>query len=201
MSEQGFDIIFRGDIVIGHQLQQVKQSLQQLFKADEARIQQLFAGRPVPLKRGLDAATAEKYRAVLFKAGAMVEVRPAASGAAARDAGTAGAATTAAPVAAGFSLAPPGSLLLTVAERRRLPPVEIDTSGISVRDPEGGYLLDPQERPSLPVDIPEAPEFDLAPVGEMLLRDGEITPKPAVEVAIRDWGLSPVEASAGQSEQ
>ena len=71
-----FDIIFRGDIVFGHQLADVKLRLQQLFKSDAAKIDSLFTGRPVPLKRNLDEATANKYRDALLKAGAMVEVCP-----------------------------------------------------------------------------------------------------------------------------
>lgn len=74
MSEQQFDIIFRGDIVFGHQLADVKNKLQQLFKADAAKIDALFTGRPVPLKRGLDQASAQKYKDVLIKAGAQVEL-------------------------------------------------------------------------------------------------------------------------------
>jgi predicted nicotinamide N-methyase len=49
MSAPEFDIIFRGDIVFGHQLAEVKAKLQQLFKADAAKIDALFTGRPVPL--------------------------------------------------------------------------------------------------------------------------------------------------------
>jgi hypothetical protein len=74
MSEQQFDIIFRGDIVFGHQLAEVKVRLQQLFKTDVAKIDALFTGRPVPLKRGLDQASAQKYKDVLIKAGAQVEL-------------------------------------------------------------------------------------------------------------------------------
>src|ERR1041384_5795987 len=74
MSEQQFDIIFRGDIVFGHQLADVKIKLQQLFKADAAKIDALFTGRPAPLKRGLDQASAQKYKDVLIKAGAQVEL-------------------------------------------------------------------------------------------------------------------------------
>ena len=37
MSEQQYDIIFRGDIVLGQQLTDVKLRLQQLFKADAAK--------------------------------------------------------------------------------------------------------------------------------------------------------------------
>lgn len=76
MSEQTFDIIFRGDIQLGQNLPEVKQRLQQLFNADSARIEQLFSGRPVALKRQLDVATAERYRAALLKAGALVSIAP-----------------------------------------------------------------------------------------------------------------------------
>jgi len=76
MSDQEFDIIFRGDIVFGHQLADVKVRLQQLFKADSAKIEALFSGRPVPLKRGLDKASAEKYKEALGKAGAQVDIAP-----------------------------------------------------------------------------------------------------------------------------
>ncbi|BFM18279.1 hypothetical protein R50073_44620 [Maricurvus nonylphenolicus] len=79
MSAELYDIVFRGDILPGHQLIQVKQRLAQLFKADEARINALFVGGAVPLKRNLDKAAAEKYQAVLRKAGADVQVAPAGS--------------------------------------------------------------------------------------------------------------------------
>jgi hypothetical protein len=74
MSNQEFDIIFRGDIVFGHQLSDVKMRLQQLFKADAAKVDALFSGRPVPLKRGLDQASAEKYKEALIRAGAQVDI-------------------------------------------------------------------------------------------------------------------------------
>lgn len=77
MSDQQFDIIFRGDIVFGHQLVDVKARLQQLFKADAAKVEALFSGRPVPLKRGLDQASAQKYKEALVKAGAQVDIVPA----------------------------------------------------------------------------------------------------------------------------
>ncbi len=76
MSEPLFDIIFRGDIVIGHNIQDVKQRLSQLFKIEAAKVDALFAGGAVPLKRKVDKATAEKYKGVLAKAGAQVQVRP-----------------------------------------------------------------------------------------------------------------------------
>lgn len=74
MSHQEFDIIFRGDIVLGQQLAEVKLRLQQLFKTDAAKVESLFSGRPVPLKRGLDHASAQKYKAALLQAGAQVDI-------------------------------------------------------------------------------------------------------------------------------
>lgn len=78
-NKASFDIVFRGDIILGHSLEEVKLRLQKLFKADAAKIDALFCGRPVPLKRNLDEATARKYKAVLQKAGAEVSIKPAGS--------------------------------------------------------------------------------------------------------------------------
>jgi hypothetical protein len=77
MSSDLFDIVFRGDIILGHNIQTVKQRLSQLFKIDAAKVDALFAGGAVPLKRNVDQATAEKYKAVLAEAGAQVQIRPA----------------------------------------------------------------------------------------------------------------------------
>jgi hypothetical protein len=52
----------------------VKLRFQQLFKADSAKVDELFSGRPVPLKRGLDLASAEKYKEALTRAGAQVDI-------------------------------------------------------------------------------------------------------------------------------
>jgi len=77
MSDERFDIVFRGDILPGHQLVEVKARLKQLFKADDARINALFSGGVMPLKRNLEKVAAEKYRSVLSGAGADVQVAPA----------------------------------------------------------------------------------------------------------------------------
>lgn len=73
MTEARFDIVFRGDIAPGTQLQQVKQNLMRLFKIDEAKVQGLFSGQVVVLKRDLDGEAVEKYQRVLLQAGALVE--------------------------------------------------------------------------------------------------------------------------------
>src|SRR5690606_6784950 len=79
MDAREFDIIVRGDIVLGHHTKDVKQRLQQLVKVDATRVHARLTGRLVALKRGLDEATADEYRAVLLKGGAQVEVGPSTS--------------------------------------------------------------------------------------------------------------------------
>lgn len=77
MSDERFDIIFRGDILPGHKLIEVKARLKHLFKVDDARIDALFNGGATPLKRNLEAGAAEKYRSTLSAAGADIQVAPA----------------------------------------------------------------------------------------------------------------------------
>ena len=47
MSDQQFDVFFRGDIVAGQAVAEVKERLAGLFKLDAAQVEQLFsAARP-----------------------------------------------------------------------------------------------------------------------------------------------------------
>lgn len=70
-----YSIVFRGDILPGHQLVEVRQRMAQLFKLDDAKLAAVFSGKPVVLKKDCDLATAEKMKAVLNKAGADVEIK------------------------------------------------------------------------------------------------------------------------------
>lgn len=193
MSATEFDIVFRGDIVMGHQLTDVKQRLQQLFKADAAKIDALFTGRPVPLKRNLDEATATKYREVLQKAGARVEICAAGSINFAPPAPVAARAPVVPRRAAVWSLAPVGSFLLAPTERPKLSPVLVDTSRISLRAAEGN-LLDAAEQRQAPAAAVVAPDLDLAEVGENLLREDEHLALPLVEIEVEDWDLADIGA-------
>lgn len=74
MSDNKYDLIFRGDIVLGQHVGDVKQRLQALFKIDPNKVDQLFCGRPVALKRQVDEASAKKYCEVLKQAGALVSM-------------------------------------------------------------------------------------------------------------------------------
>lgn len=181
MSEQRYDLIFRGDIVLGQDLGEVKARLQQLFKADAARIDALFSGRPVPLKRNLDEETAKKYQQVLAKAGAEVSMAPAAGEEKPRE--------KASPRAGGLSLAPAGSLLLRPRERGEQPGVQVDISALSLK-PVGGNLLEAAERAAVPATPVTVPDFNLAEVGALLTTEDDRPALPEVDFADNHWDLS-----------
>ena len=187
MSTPEFDIIFRGDIVFGHQLADVKARLQQLFKADAAKIDALFTGRPVPLKRKLDEATAHKYRDALLKAGAMVDI-------CASNASPANVAPRPAPVArrtsAGWTLAPVGADLLLAKERPvSAAPVQVDISSLSLRAAEGN-LVDASEVPEEVNAQVVVPDLGLADVGSDLISADEKWELPLVEIELENWGIA-----------
>lgn len=216
-----YDIIFRGDILPGQQLAEVKERLARLFKADADKVNRLFSGAAVPLKRNLDLATAERYRAVLQQAGAQVQVAKAAS-----------VQTRSVPVrkapaltlqqrlalqeterqraeaerarldaeqeeAPHFTLAPVGADLLEASEKSQPVAVEIDISNISLR-PVGGNLVDPAEVPAvLPVVVPDV-EFSLSAPGEELLQAHERRSLPPVALELPDLDLAPAGSDLGQ---
>ena len=71
-----FEVAFSGELVPGADAAQVRANLARLFQADPQRIAALFSGRRTVIKSNLDAASAEKYRLTLERAGARVEVSP-----------------------------------------------------------------------------------------------------------------------------
>lgn len=192
MSETRYDIVFRGDLVLGQNIVEVKARLQKLFKADAARIDALFSGRPVTLKRNLDDVAAQKYRQVLQQAGIQVQVKVSVGPGTAPAPGRAGA--QAAPAAsgstAGLRLMPVGELLRP-EERPSLTPVQVDVSAISLK-PQTGNLVDASELPVNEMPPPVIPDLDVAAPGSDVLRPEERGPEPSATVTAGDWGIAEV---------
>lgn len=139
MSEPRFDIFFRGDIVPGRRLDEVRDRLRQLFQIEDARLNALFSGRPTVIRRDLSAADAERYRAALHDAGAQVELRPLHS----PDAPVTPS-SQAAPEAS-WTLAPVGADVLRPEERSQTTAPSIDLGGLEVA-PVGADVLRPDQR-------------------------------------------------------
>ncbi|MYM64332.1 hypothetical protein [Pseudomaricurvus sp. HS19] len=192
-----FDIIFRGDLMPGFQLADVKRNLASLFKADAARIDALFSGAATPLKRGLDEATAQKYLAVLKKAGADVQLAAEGSVGAGRRRAAA-AAPPPQPSAAKPSMqerlaaqAQTAPAVAAVSQPEVKPATAAAASGLSLA-PVGTTLVEPAR-----AEAPVAPD-----IGHLSLRaqegnlvDGNEIERP-VPVAVNELNVSLREAGA-----
>jgi len=141
MSEPRYDVFFRGDIVPGQRLHEVRERLRQLFQIDDARLDTLFSGRPMAIRRDLGASDAERYRVALREAGALVELRP-------LDAPDAPSAPDNPAHPGGeWSLAPVGADVLQPEERIPVVPVSVDISGLEVAPPGADVLREDERRP------------------------------------------------------
>lgn len=76
MQQERFKIVFTGQLMPEATLADTKDKLANLFKTDPQKIEDLFTGQVNTLKRNLDAAEADKYLAVLHKAGAQARKEP-----------------------------------------------------------------------------------------------------------------------------
>jgi uncharacterized membrane protein YhaH (DUF805 family) len=72
MPHSKYKIVFKGELMPDSVLDEVKDKLALLFKSDRSKINALFDGRPIALKRDLSADEAEKYLAALQRTGAKV---------------------------------------------------------------------------------------------------------------------------------
>lgn len=75
MSEQRFELCFRGEISDGRDLCEVKKHLGAIFKLSPAQVEPLFGGGEIVLKRGLEQRQAAEYERAFSRAGAVCELR------------------------------------------------------------------------------------------------------------------------------
>lgn len=198
MNEERYDLIFSGELVPGFDLAQVKKNLQQLFRLDEAKVNALFSGKSIPLKKGVDADAANKYRVAMKKAGARVDLLLVQNAVEAEPAKPAAApsrpvepetksnglttvlgaqavpAKTPRPVikAPDFGLSAPGADLLRPNERASVEALDVDLSHLSVA-PQEGNLIKEDELEILPGIAVTVPDLDVAAAGSDLLKPEE----------------------------
>ena len=190
MTEKVFDIVFRGDIVIGQPIDQVKSRLGQMFKLGPDQVDKLFLGSSVVLKRGLSEENAAKYKVAFQKAGAVVAVVPS------KLAANGGAGAEAEPKGRRLSLAPLGSSLLPRGNQAKGAAVAMPEVGhISLR-PQDGDLVDAAERPQVPAAEVNPVSWDIADPGV----DLEELADEVIPLAIPDsnWQVADVGADMEQ---
>lgn len=221
MNQEKFDLVFSGELVPGCELAQVKKNIQQLFRIDAAKVEVLFSGRDIPLKRGLDAETANKYRVAIKKAGARVSLvqsprdsgpppQSAASPAAAKPLASSSPDKTSFSTSLGaqsaparqeqivveapqYELAQAGADMLPREYYLPLAEVEVDISGLSVAPQEGRLVQEEEIARPQPVTV-TIPNIDVAPPGSDVLAPHE---RPRVQAKPIDTSAYSV-AQAGE---
>ena len=181
MSDQLFEVSFSGAVRDGADPAQVRANVGKMFNADEDKLDQLFSGKRIVIKKNIDQATAAKYQTALNRAGAECEVRPMGGGAEAPGAPAATAAASS--DSAAESPARPAEQAAEPVSREYetrydgevAPPPQTDPLGITgdqIEDlavtiaPVGSELKDGYAEPEEPqIDISG---FDIAPVGSDL---------------------------------
>jgi hypothetical protein len=214
-------VIFRGDIVLGKNLVDVKKKLAQLFKVDEARIERMFTGKPVPLKANIPLVQAKKYQDVLNQVGIVTvivdssiadtkaqnptkpstnktEINKLASAervpkpatpVAATDTSSSSPAQVAQSTA--FTIAPAGSDLID--DNKQASPAPVDTAHISLSPQEGNIIKDDERLAPLPASIDlDSLDWDIAEVGEILLKESERAHLEPLNIDTDDLSLSDV---------
>lgn len=183
MSDKTYAIAFDGTLVEGAKLDQVKANVAKLFKAPLAKVEPLFCGKRIAIKRGLDKATALKYQVALRKCGAVTQVVDTAAAAKKKAQILAAkkkqAQAAAAKQQAVAQPAPDTGLVRSVV--KEAPSGDV-LAGVSIDAPE---RISPEEEvEELQVDISQ---FDTAEAGTLL-----VEPEPDVEldIDIPDLGVA-----------
>lgn len=74
MAKGSYQIVFSGKTFEHADLDMVKNNLGNVFSLSAERIEKLFSGQRLVLKKDIDQATAERYKATLQRAGALCEI-------------------------------------------------------------------------------------------------------------------------------
>lgn len=182
MDNQRFDIYLTGKLAVGLTPTEAVDRLAQLFRSTPEAMRVLVSGKPQIVKRGVDHATATKYRDALHRAGLEVSIRPQPE------------VETEPEAPQGLSLAPYGTEMLSAQERKPEITATIDTSHLSLQP----QVFTPRFGPT---DMPSAPEplktvtvdeggLTLAPADGELLRPEEKTAPPSVMPVVPDLTLA-----------
>ena len=181
-----FTLIYRGEVNEGQHAAVVRKRLQALLKLDDGRMDRLFSGQPVALKKSVDQATAARFQAAFKKAGAVLRVSRAQPAAEPQEEA---AATPQTPDA--LSVLPAGSDVLSPEERSPEVHADVQTDHIKL---EGAVFVMPEE----PEEIggPDVDHISLAEPGAVLAPDAPDPELPELDV---DFDLAEVGADIGQA--
>ena len=182
MAKGSYQVIFSGKIIEHADLDMVKANVARTFSMPPDRIEKLFSGRRLVLKKDLDQATAERYRITLQRAGALCEIEDTAASTpitekpvqpvpSVHPAAPEIAAQTQPPVTqadeSGMSMAEAGIIL---AESAPVPDANIDTGDIDMA--EAGIIL--AESTLVPDANIDTGDIDMAEAGIILAESASV---------------------------
>jgi len=186
MSER-FRLVFRGEVLEGQQKAAVKQRLGATLKVDGERLDAMFTGKAVVIRKDADTDTAARFQIAFKRAGARLRVLPVATEAEARATHApeqpvrtpVESAATDAP--GGFRLAPVGALLVDPSPPPS--PPAVDTSRFTLASP-GALLGAPVEVAAV---VPDVSHLTIAAPGTTL---GEPSAVSATVVSTPSWKVA-----------
>lgn len=76
MSDQRFDLTYKGLVAPGADPEETRQRLTGVFKLTDKGAERLFTGRPVVVKRDVDETTAARFKKIFAHAGAVLTITP-----------------------------------------------------------------------------------------------------------------------------
>ncbi len=192
MADGEFQVVFHGGITGDQPVEVVQQQLASLFRMPAERVEALFSGKPVVVKKNIDEATARKLEQAFLRAGAACEVRPMATPATPGPGAENGPAASKAPTEDRNRAQPDGdpvkrtggSIAAAGDPNRTL----VD---LAIPDSFEGLAIDTSDTPLAPPDRKPAPEID---TGELSLAGEDAGPlserKPPPPADIDTSGLS-----------
>ena len=76
MSAHQFQVVFMGTDVEGYAAENVRAAMSEEFQIDNSLVDHLFSGRPVVIKRRIDAETAVRYKYLIDAMGGISRIEP-----------------------------------------------------------------------------------------------------------------------------
>ncbi len=203
-SASRYDLLFRGELLPDAALATVQANLAAALKLDDARLQQLFSGANVMIRRAADRETAARFQSLFRQAGARLRVTPIVTADAVSAAPVQAARVPAAPVPEADVEAPPRKMSLAArlaAQQSAAAPADVgappsgsieftspppaaatrgpaEAAGrVAVEPPDDGWVAGPP-----------------AASGPSQVRDLPAALRPGTNVRVPDYELAPVGA-------
>jgi hypothetical protein len=167
---ESFRLVFRGEVLAGQHKAVVKQRLGAVLKLDGPRLEALFTGKPVTVRKFADGETAARFEIAFKRAGARLRIVPIDAAPEAKAAP--------ASAAAGFDLAAPGARLQEPVDAA---PAAVDTSHLTIA--EVGADMAPRKAPAEPVIDLDEIDFEIAPPGARMADAVDSEPPPAPDTS------------------